>query len=60
MSLEISINENTDQLIYEAIEIIRGKKHKILNELSICNYLNANTDKDEDFIEYIPYQIATT
>ena len=51
MSLEGSIKENIDELIYEAIETIRGKKHKIPNELSICNYLNVNTDKDEDFIE---------
>ena len=51
MSLEGSIKENIDGLIYEAIETIRGKKHKIPNELSICNYLNVNTDKDEDFIE---------
>ena len=51
MSLEGSIKENSDELIYEAIETIRDKKHKIPNELSICNYLNVNTDKDEDFIE---------
>ena len=52
MSLEESIKDNTDELIYEAIETIRGKKHKIPNEFSICNYLNVNTDKDKDFIEY--------
>ena len=39
MSLERSIKENIDELIYEAIEVIRGKKHKIPNEFSICNYL---------------------
>ena len=51
MSLEGSIKENIDELIYEAIETIRGKKHKTSNEFSICNYLNVNTDKDKDFIE---------
>ena len=40
-----------NELIYEAIETIRGKKHKIPNELSICNYLNVNTDKNKDFTE---------
>ena len=50
MSLEGSIKENIDELIYEAIETIRGKTHKVPNEFSICNYLNANTDKDKDFI----------
>ena len=52
MSLEGSINENIDELIYEAIETIRGKNHKIPNEFSICSYLNINTDNDKDFIEY--------
>ena len=51
MSLEGSIKENIDELIYEATETVRGKKHKIPNEFSICNYLNVNTDKDRDFIE---------
>ena len=45
MSLEGSIKDNIDELIYEAIETIWGKKHKIPNEFSICNYLNVNTDK---------------
>ena len=35
----------------KAIEAIRGKKHKILNEFSICNYLNLKADKDKDFID---------
>ena len=52
MSLEGSIKEKIDELIYEEIETIKGKKHRIPNEFSICNYLNVNTDKDEDFIEY--------
>ena len=30
---------------------IEVKSTKILNEFSICNYLNVNTDKDKDFIE---------
>ena len=51
MSLEGSIKEYTDKLTYEAIETVRGKKHKIPNEFSICNYLNINTNKDKDFIE---------
>ena len=51
MSLEGSIKENIDELIHDAIETIRGKKHKIPDEFSICNYLNVNTDKDKDFIE---------
>ena len=46
MSLEGSIKENIGELIYEAIETISGKKHKIPNEFYICNYL----DKDKDFI----------
>ena len=28
----------------KVIETIRGKKHKILNEFSICNNLNVNTE----------------
>ena len=52
ISLKGSIKENIDEFIYETIEIIRGKKHKISNEFSICNYLNVNTDKDKDFTEY--------
>ena len=44
MLLEGSTKENIDELIYEAIETIRGKKHKIPNEFSICNYLNVNTN----------------
>ena len=51
MSLEGSVKENIDDLVYEAIDTIRRKKHKILNEFSFCNYLNANTDKDKDLIE---------
>ena len=43
MSFEGSTKENIDELIYEAIETVRGKKHKIPNEFSICNYLNVNT-----------------
>ena len=38
-------------MIYEAIEIIKGKKHKIPNEFSICNYFSVNTGKDKDFIK---------
>ena len=49
MSLE---NINIDELIYEAIETIRGKKHQIWNKFSICNYLNVKTDKGKGFIEY--------
>ena len=52
MPLEGSVKWNIDELVYEAIETIRGKKHKIVNEFSICNYLNINTDKDKDFIDY--------
>ena len=28
-----------------------SKKHKIPNKFSICNYVNVNTDKDQDLIE---------
>ena len=49
MSLEGSIKENIDELIYEPTDTIRGKKHKIPNEFSICDYLNANVEKDKDF-----------
>ena len=52
MSLEGSVKDNIDELIYEAIETIRAKEHKIPNEFSICNYLKVNIDKDKDFIEY--------
>ena len=51
MSLQGSIKENIDELIYEAIETILGKKDKIPNEFSTCNHLNVNTDKDADFTE---------
>ena len=50
-SLEGSIKENIDELIYEAIETVRSKKHKTPNEFSVCNYLNVNADKDKDFTE---------
>ena len=53
MSLEGSIKENIVELIYEAIETIRGKNHKIPDEFSNCNYLNVNIDKDKDFTEYL-------
>ena len=46
------IKVNIDELIYEATVTIRGKKHRIPNEFSICNYFNVNTDKDKGFIEY--------
>ena len=52
MSLERSIKENINELINETIEKTRVKKHKIPNEFSICNYLNANIDKNKDFIQY--------
>ena len=52
MSLERSIKENINELIYETIETTRVKKDKIPNEFSICNYLNANIDKNKDFIQY--------
>ena len=52
MPLEGSVKWNIDELVHEAIETIRGKKHKNVNEFSICNYLNINTDKDKDFIDY--------
>ena len=52
MSLEGSIKQSIDELIYEAIETIRGKNHKSPNEFSTCSYLNVNTDNDKDFIEY--------
>ena len=51
MSLEGSVKENIDELVYEAVDTIRCKKHKILNEFSFCNYWNSNTDKDKDLIE---------
>ena len=51
MLLKGLIKENIDELIYEAIETIRGKKYKIPNNISICNYLNVSTDKDKDSIE---------
>ena len=49
--MSLKIKQNIDELIYEAIETIRSKKHKIPNKLSVCNYLNANTDKDQNFNE---------
>ena len=43
--------QNIDELSYEAIETMRGKKQKIPNGFSICSYLNVNTYKDKHFIE---------
>ena len=51
MPLEGSVKEKIGQLIYEAIDTLRRKKHKIPSDFSICNYLNTKTDKDEDLIE---------
>ena len=51
MSLGRSIKENIDELVHEATDTMRGKKHKILNEYFICNYFSANIEKNKDFIE---------
>ena len=49
--MSLKIKQDIDELIYKAIKIIRSKKHKIPNRLSVCNYLNANADKDQNFKE---------
>ena len=46
MPLEGSIKENIDELIYEATETIRGKKHKIPNEFSIKLRTSSKTVSD--------------
>ena len=51
MSIDKLIKESTDGLIFEAISTIRGENCKILNEFSICNYPNRNTDRDKGFVE---------
>ena len=59
MSLEGSIKENINELIYEAIETTRCKKHKIQNEFPICNYLNTNTDKiQRSLLFLLPLDVA--
>lgn len=51
MSLEESIKENIDDFLYDAIDTIRGKNHKIPNEDSICKFLNAKKEQDIKFIQ---------
>ena len=51
MSLDEFIKEIIDGLIFEAINAIRDENRKILNEFSICNCSNRNTDKDKGLIE---------
>ena len=50
MSLEKYTKDRIDELIYDAIDTIRGKKHKIPDEISICSFLNTNTEKDNNII----------
>ena len=39
-----STKEDIFELVYEAIDTIRGKKHEAPNDFSICNFLNANVN----------------
>ena len=50
MSLEEYTKDRIDELIYDAIDTIRCKKHKIPDENSICCLLNANTENDKNII----------
>ena len=49
--MSLKIKQDIDELIYKAIKTLRSKKHKIPKRLSVCNYLNANADKDQNFNE---------
>ena len=43
--------EAVDELIFDAIEAVRGRFHKRPDESSICKYLNISTETEKLYIE---------
>ena len=43
--------ETVDDLIFDAIEAVRGRYHKLPDKNSICKYLNASTETEKLYIE---------
>ena len=51
MSLDNFITENVDDLIFDAIEAVRGRFHKRPDKSSICKYLNVSTENEKLYFE---------
>ena len=51
MSLDKFSMETVDDLIFDAIEAVRGRYHKRPNKNSICKYLNVSTETEKLYIE---------
>ena len=43
--------ETVDDLIFDAIEAVRGRYRKLPDKNSICKYLNASTETEQLYIE---------
>ena len=51
MSLDKFTKETVDDLIFDAIEAVRGRYHKGPDKNSICKYLNVSTETETLYIE---------
>ena len=51
MSLDNFTTENVDDLIFDAIEAVRGRFHKRPDKSSICKYLNVSTENEKLYFE---------
>ena len=51
MSLDKFSMETVDDLIFDAIEAVRGRYHKRPDKNSICKYLNVSTEAEKLYIE---------
>ena len=51
MSLDKFTTENVDDLIFDAIDAVRGRFHKRPDKNSICKYLNVSTETEKLYIE---------
>ena len=51
MSLDKFTAEAVDELIFDAIEAVRGRFHKRPDESSICKYLNVSAETEKLYIE---------
>ena len=51
MSLDNFSMETVDDLIFDAIEVVRGRYHKPPDKNTICKYFNVSTEAEKLFIE---------
>ena len=51
MSLDKFSMETVDDLIFDAIEVVRGRYHKPPDKNTICKYLNVSKEAEKLFIE---------